>query len=885
MVQLGVSLAVGQIGEYASHAESGSSIVITGGSGEKIRITPYGDYMVRVQAVKNNENFYPDTQYEMVERHDWKGVLAVEDKSSELQISTKAADGVMLTLAKKPMRISFSLKNGSGALLKEKDGVVWSGNNVTESFEATTDEHFAGLGHEKYGRIPKLDRTGTSLKVSAGAEGACIVPFFLSSKGYGVFLNTTFTHTITLCQNNEYSLSINGEGYGGKMDYFFIAGPQLTQVVDRYTQLTGRPRLPQKSIFGLHLSDKSDPTNPGESWWKDMITKHRNAGFAIDHQVNDNAWRASNEAVSTQQNSWFEFNNKYNPPEYKKWCDANGITVTLDLNRPNIPKCWGWDQAKYGIPNSTACPDFTNPAARKWIWDLFFNKAFNPAIAYPGDAVWLDEFDYPDHNHSTTLKSGKRWAEEAINYHFDLLKACVKEGWDSAIGESKRSYFWSRGITAGAQRFGFYWSGDINGNYNDMKYQVKAMQSAGLCGFPFFNHDAGGHVNLTNNGDNSYRQWDMGFGSFTPIWKPHGPSHRRWPLQRNTTCQATAKTFITTRYQMIPYIYTYAYKAFSTGVPMVRSMFLEDQSNATAWQKEMQYYWGREMLIAPNCSDGNNNVSVWFPKGNWYDFWNDKKYTGDQTVNYSAATGVLPAFVREGAVIPMVPFAKSTFFIPKDTLIVHVYTGADGTFQLYEDDGVTEKYRTKKEYRLTDIKYKESSLRVDIGAVEGQFTNAPSKRTFQIVYHGLSAAQKIYLSKEEIKSYTKLSDIPANQNGTIWDSEKKLLSVRLSAVPVNEGVTISNDPTVKVIRDKKSGNQHVVTIANDRISVRLSQAAPVSISIYKLNGCRLFSYSQKAGNGRMHYELPLHSTGLSNGIYMVKIKTGDQLMVQQIALR
>jgi alpha-glucosidase len=309
-----------------------------------------------------------------------------------------------------------------------------------------------------------------------------VVPFYLSSRGYGVFLNTTFTHTITLCKNNLYSLAIDGEGYGGRMDYFFIVGPALTQVVDRYTQLTGRPRMPQKSIFGLHLSDKADPNNNGEPWWKTRITEHRNAGFAIDHQVNDNAWRASNEAISGQMNSWFEFRTKDrypDPPEYKRWCDANGITVTLDLNRPGIPMCWGWNESM-GISGSTACPDFTNVAARKWIWQLFFNKALDPALKYPGDAIWLDEFDYPDHSHSTTLSSGKKWAEESVNYHFDLLKACVQEGWDPAIGEAKKPYFWSRGITAGAQRFGTYWTGDLKCDYSEMVYQVRAVQSAGI---------------------------------------------------------------------------------------------------------------------------------------------------------------------------------------------------------------------------------------------------------------------------------------------------------------------------------------------------------------------------------------------------------------------
>jgi alpha-glucosidase (family GH31 glycosyl hydrolase) len=232
LISLWASQALAQIGNYASHATSGRSVVITGAA-------PYGDYMVRVQAIKKGETFYADDRYEIVASHDWTGTLTVVDSDASVALSTTAADGISLSIAKKPLRLSFSLKGQNEPLLSEKDGVTWSGNTVTESFTPTTDEHFAGLGHETYGRIPKLDRKGTSLKVSKASEGVCIVPFYLSSRGYGVLLNTTFTHTINLGQNNAYSLNIDGEGYGGQMDYFFIAGPTLTQVVDRYTQLSG----------------------------------------------------------------------------------------------------------------------------------------------------------------------------------------------------------------------------------------------------------------------------------------------------------------------------------------------------------------------------------------------------------------------------------------------------------------------------------------------------------------------------------------------------------------------------------------------------------------------------------------------------------------------
>lgn len=794
----GPAVAQTQVGNYASHAASGRSVVVTGATGESLRITPYGDYIVRVQVAKKGEDFYADDRYEIVERHDWDGKLEVVDGDASLTLSTEAADGVSISMAKQPMRLSFSIKGQEGAVLDESSGVAWSGNTVTESFTAVADEHFAGLGHETHGHIKKLDRRGTSLKVKSGSEGACVVPFYVSSRGYGVLLNTTFTHTITLAQSNVYSLAIDGEGYGGQMDLFFVAGPALTQVVDRYTQLTGRPRMPQRSLFGLHLSDKSDPSNKGESWWKQMITDHRDAGFAFDHQVNDNAWRASNEATSAQMNSWFEFRkDRYpDPAAYKKWCDENGVTVTLDINRPGLSITPGWSDSKYGMPGTKACPDFTNVDTRKWLWNLFFSKAFDPALKYPGDAIWLDEFDYPDQVHSMTLSSGKRWAEESINYHLNLQKACVKEGWDVDIGEAKRPYFWSRGITAGAQRWGSYWSGDIDGNWNDMADQVRAMQSAGLSGFPYFNHDAGGHLNVTVTEDNLYRQWDMGFGSFTPIWKPHGPSHRRWPLQRNTACQGTAKTFITTRYQMIPYIYSYARIAQATGVPMARPMFLEDKDNATAWQKELQYMWGKEMLVAPNCSDGGNTVSVWLPKGDWYYFWDDKKYAGDKTESVSAAVGVVPAFVKAGAIIPMAPFAKSTFFIPKDNLLVHAYTGADGAFQLFEDDGVTEKYRTKNESRLTELRFSQQDLGVEIGAAKGTYTGAPTSRAYQVTYHGLSATVDLFVNGTAIASFASQTSIPAGKDGAVWDDSKKLLNVYVAARSVDGTIRISTSATV-----------------------------------------------------------------------------------------
>ncbi len=890
IVSFSTAVFAESLSSFSAYSEEGRSVIITTQSDQQLRITPYGDYMVRVQAVRQGEDFFEDDHYEIVERHDWEGALEVAETDDELTLTS--GGGVVLRIAKSPLKLSFAIDNSDAPVLEEDEGITWEGNTLAESFVPDNAEHFAGLGHTTYGRIPHVDRRGTTRSVKSGGEGACVVPFYLSSKGYGVLLNTTFTHTVAFNDNNDYSLSINDEGYGGRMDYFFIAGPKLPQVLGRYMQLSGLPRMLTKSIFGLHLSDKSDPGNRGESWWKDMISKHRNAGFPFDHQVNDNAWRASNEATSGQKNSWFEFRkDRYpDPAAYKRWGDQNGITVTLDLNRPGIQLNPSWDPSLdiNGNTQYGACPDFTKQAAREWIWDLFWDHAFNPSLGYPGDAIWLDEFDYPDHNHNVKLSNGRYWAEESINYHYMTMRACVKEGWDPAMKGSKRPYFWIRGITAGAQRYGIYWTGDLAGNWEDMAYQVRAMQAAGLSGFPFFNHDAGGHHNQTANSDNLFCQWDYAFGSFTPIWKPHGPSHKRWPLQNSSSSQAIAKRFCTTRYEMMPYIYSYAHIAARTGMPMVRSMFFEDQDNETAWQKDMQYYWGKEMLVAPNCTDGNNNVSVWFPEGDWYDFWNDDKIEGNKTTNYYAAKGVLPVFVKAGAIIPKAPFAKSTFWITHDTLNIHVYAGADGNFTHYEDDGVTEKHRLNGEIRTTQLHYNDAISGVTVGGAEGTYDNAPDERAYQIIYHGLAGAPTLFFNGSPIQSYSSTGQVPRGETGIVWNGNDKLATVVIPSQDVETAFIVSSDAEATHIGNMTRKTLASGTMHFSRNTFSLNSACdigPVSVLFHHVNGKVIHTSGmitpQRSGAG---YAYSCSYQPVSAGLYIVHIRSNDTELSKRVMI-
>jgi len=769
------------------------NIIFTNTQGERLRLTPYGDYIIRVQTVRKDEEFFSDNRYEMVENHQWEGKIILTEEKTDFKIATKAKGGMTIRVNKSSMQLSY-FKNGNAVpFLKDDKGIQWDADTISTSFVHDTNEHFTGLGHGYFGREESLDLSGKTISRNYGTEhgqqAPLIVPFYLSNKGYGVFLNSTFPNKFNFGKNGIYDFSIQGNG---RMDYFVILGPAFPKIMDCYTQLTGRPRFPLKAFFGLALSDKGNDDNStdpsDEQWWKKKITEHKNAGFPLDHIVNDNRWRAGGGQRCLSRFDWDSV--RYpNPKEYQQWIKSNGLIITLDFNRCIAVQSDGWKSSfnlpqNEGIDFNTSAPDFTKNEVRHWFWNTMWNKSLNPALGYPGDALWIDEFDEMGKAPiSMKFENGTTW-QEMRNYWFMLIsKALVQEGWDKSFNGTKRPFVWVRGMTAGAQRYATLWSGDINSTYDDMKTQVRSLQLAGLSGFPFWAHDAGGfHKGDSKEtpDDAMYRQWSMAFGSFTPFWKPHGIGKSRWPLDRPEEVQKDAKLYSELRYKLIPYIYSYAHIANETGMPMARAMVIDYQNEPIAWKSDLQYLWGNEFLVAPNCSD-NDNVSVWLPKGVWYDFWSDEKIEGDKIINYPAPVGKLPLFVKAGSIIPMANYALSTAFIANDSLTLHIYPEKNATFTLYEDDGVSENYRNKNEKRTTAITFNQSAFSLQIAAAVGNYTNSAEQRSYQIVFHGLSKPICFEANGVKIK-----------EGAMVWDENKKTLSVFTERFPVSKNLLIKS---------------------------------------------------------------------------------------------
>lgn len=725
--------------------------LLTATNGERLRITPYGAGIIRIQRVRAGEEFLPDTHYEMVEHHNWPRQFHVRDDHNRWQLYNPQNKAVVVDIDKKTLAVSF--RQGKAISLQEKN-TWWQGENIGVDFILDAHEHFTGLGHSFYGRENSIDLRGKKVGRNYGNEqiqqAPLIVPFYLSSKGYGVFLNSTFTNSFNFGEQGEYSIGINDSGFGGRLDYFFIAGPDLKQVLNNYTALTGRPRLPMKSIFGLQLSDKihdHDSATPSdEQWWKDKITRHRGAGFPLDHVVNDNRWRAGGGKRCESRMEWDKA--RYpDPREYAQWLKQQGLISTIDINRCIAQFSDGWNPAfniaaTEKIEFNSSAPDLTNPQFRQWFWQIFYRQSLNPDMGYPGDALWIDEFDEMGAAPANMmLANGRSWAEMRNYWFFLIAKALVQDGWDKSALYNKRPYVWVRGMTAGAQRYASLWTGDIHPDYQDMQAQIRSMQLAGLSGFPFWGHDAGGFFDWNKNhgpDDQLYMQWAMALGSFSPIWKPHGMGESRWPLDRSVAIQKTAHEYSRLRYELMPYLYSAAHQAAATGVPIARPLLLDYQTNANAWKFDLQYMWGDSFLVAPNA-DASSEKTLWLPPGHWFEWQGKKLVEGDKVIKISAPSGFLPLYVKQGSIIPRYEYALSTAFSNKNNIFLDIYAGADSHAQLIEDDDTSEAYRLKNEIQKTTFTYSHAKKRLVINGAKGNYIGAPQERSYKITLYGEDA--------------------------------------------------------------------------------------------------------------------------------------------------
>ena len=546
---------------------------------------------------------------------------------------------------------------------------------------------------------------------------------------------------------------------GDGVDYYFVYGPELDDVVRGYRHLTGAAPLMPRWAFGLWQSRQRYETSEQSLA---VVKGFRERGIPFDNIVQDWFYWPRTEWGSHRfdagrfpdPDAWVgslhDMNAHVMISVWPKFYSGTGNFEDMHsrgfLFQPNLDeglKDW------VGLPYTFY--DAFLPEARKLYWSQINRDLFSRHI----DAWWLDASE-PDVLATPDLDGLRRHlvspaggSEARLMNAYPLLNSSAVYEGQRAAAPGQRVFILTRSGFAGQQRYAAaVWSGDITSTWTGMRKQIQAGLDFSLSGMPYWTMDIGGFAvparfstrTPTASDTAEWRELNarwFEFGTFVPLLRVHGeyPLREMWQFGGdNSPAYAAELKFDRLRYRLLPYIYSVAGGVTLDGGTFMRALVMDFRSDPGARETTDQYMFGPALLVSPVTEYGARSRPVYLPPttGGWYDFWTGASLGGGRTIEAAAPFDAIPVHVRAGSIVPSGPDLQYVGEKPADPVVLHVYAGADGEFSLYEDDGLTYGYE-HGEFSRIRISWDDASRRLTIGDREGGYAGMPSERTFEIV--------------------------------------------------------------------------------------------------------------------------------------------------------
>lgn len=530
------------------------------------------------------------------------------------------------------------------------------------AFELAHDEKIFGCG-ESFSQLNKRgQKINLTTRDAMGVQGQLIykpIPFFLSSKGYGMFVHTsapvTFDFGQTYIQRNSiYSAD-------DQLDLFIFLG-EPKDILSEYTALTGRSPVPPLWSFGFWMSRI---TYKSEDEVRDVAAKLRQYKIPSDVIHLDTGW------FETDWRSNYEFSkSRFRDPQ-KMISDLKnqGFHISLwqytyftpknELFKEIVEKGLEVKNDGGGQPFEDAVLDMSNPAAVKW-----YQGKLENLLKMGVSAIKVDFGEGAPI--SGQYFSGKAGLYEHNLYPLRYNKAVA----DITKQTTGDSIIWARSAWAGSQRYPLHWGGDAENSNSAMAAELRGGLSFGLSGFTYWSHDVGGFVHRSPR--DLYRRW-MAFGVLTSHTRAHGEPPRE-PWEYDEALTDDFRRALNLRYSLMPYIYAQAKDSSEKGYPMLRTLFFEFPNDETSWLIDDEYMFGSNLLVAPLFEDAKNSRKVYLPPGAWIDYQTGKVYQGEKWHEIEAGEIPVILLVKNHSVLPMVKVAQNTAEIDWNNVELHVFS-------------------------------------------------------------------------------------------------------------------------------------------------------------------------------------------------------------------
>lgn len=566
------------------------------------------------------------------------------------------------------------------------------------------------------------------------------------------------------------------------MDYYFIAGKNMDEVISGYRTLTGKAPVYPKWVLGFWQSRERYQSSKDI---EENMKKFRDLKIPVDNIVQDwNYWKldswGSHEFEAARYpnpqamlDSVHALHGRFMISVWPKFYDTVKNYKELDA------KGWMYHQAiKDDIHDwlgfRGSFYDAYDAGARKMFWRQMDENLYTK-YKFGIDAWWMDASE-PNVRDCTPMwyrkaLSGPTALGTSTEYFnaYSIVNADAIYNGQRSVNPNQRVFLLTRSGFAGEQRYSTAtWSGDIATRWEDMRAQMTAGLNYSMAGLPFWGMDQGGfcvenryvaaqqEFDKTGKVNADLKEWRElqarwnQFGCFVPLYRAHG----QWPLREvwniapaDHPAYKTIVAYDKLRYRLMPYLYSMAGMVHLKDYTMMRGLVMDFNGDEKVLDIKDQWMFGSALMACPVGEYQKYSREVYLPKQKgWYDFYTGAYHAGGQTIVADAPYDKIPVFIPEGAILPIGPEMQWSDEKKPELIDLYVYAGKDGSYTLYEDEGTNYNYE-KGKYAVIDFKYDDARKQVTIGARKGSFDGMLQKRRFNIILVDQKKQQGVNLAK------------------------------------------------------------------------------------------------------------------------------------------
>jgi glycoside hydrolase family alpha-glucosidase len=699
----------------------------------KVKLMFYRDDIFRIWLAPDGEYTNPAANSIVVDYGVKNPKVSMSNAGEYYKFSTPQC---VVRVYKHPIRFAMYDKSNKSVLFEEAEPISF-GLKTTQNLRRSADEDFYGCGMQQgnfshKGKVLDIAVTGWDEDQSSNP-----VPFYMSTKGYGVFRNTfapgKYDFNSSAVSEKAYDDGFKMLGYTSNLthdenrfDAFYFFGPSLKNILNDYTDITGKPFMP--AMWMLTMGD-ADCYNKGEqrTGWK----------------------QTTPDVISQVADKYVEY---------------------------DMPRGWILPNDGYGCGYVKLDSVVSELHKRGFHTGLWTENG-------------VDKIAYEVGTCGTRLcKLDVAWVGEGYEFALNGCKSAF-EGIQNNTNE--RGFVWSVCGWAGTQRYSTVWSGDQVSNWDYIRYHIPTITGAGLSAMNAATSDVDG---IFGGSPKTYTR-DLQWKVFTPIFMTMSgwADADRQPWIYGHPYTDINRNYLKLKMRLNPYTYSYCHEAHTSGVPMARAMVLEFPNDPVTRDTTTQYQFmsGEWMMVAPVYTRRNVRENIYFPAGEWYDYWTGEKYEGGKWLDkYNAGLDICPVFIRQGAIIPMYPDMNYVGEKPTDELTLEIYPYGNTSFNLYEDDCLTRDYE-KGEFAQTLISVsapegKPGTVTVNIAKAKGDFKGRHMERTYIIDSRCAEAPKMVTVSGKSVVAIS-AADFKEGKTGWYFDASDRQgrLKIRTARLSTN----------------------------------------------------------------------------------------------------